>query len=182
MSDQYLGEIRLFPYTFAPQGWADCTGQLMPISQNAALFSLLGTNFGGNGTSNFGLPDLQGRVPVDWQQGPGLSNYALGQKGGSETVALTSTNMGAHSHAMVASTTNGNTNSPSATAVLAQPYVAATPRTGNQGQIYNAQAPTTSLTPATIQPVGGSQPHNNVQPSLVMRYCIALTGIFPPRN
>jgi microcystin-dependent protein len=180
MSDNFIGEIRAFPFNFAPAGWALCAGQLLPISGNTALFSLLGTNFGGNGTSNFGLPNLQGAVAVDQGQGTGLSLYTVGQAGGAATVTLTSQQNGAHTHPLNGDAEVSTTASPVNAGFQEGHYVAGSAK----GQIpaYSAQAPDTALNGAAIQPAGSDLPHNNMMPYLTMTYCIALTGIFPPRS
>jgi microcystin-dependent protein len=166
VSEPFLGELRLFPYNFAPRGWAFCNGQILPIAQNTALFSLLGTTYGGNGQTTFALPDLRGRVAMSSGQGPGLSPYDLGQVAGSESVTLTTAQIAAHGH------TIGSTNS---AATNARP-----------NNLVNAQGGSYSATSdGNMQPTGqtgGSQPHNNIQPYLVLNYCIALEGIFPSRN
>lgn len=180
MSEPFIGQITLFPYSFPPLDWADCQGQLLPISQNAALFSLLGVNFGGNGTTNFALPDLQGRVAVG--QGPlaGGSVYNMGEGAGAETVILTNSTMAAHNHGLTATTELGTTNAP-AGGVLAT--VAKGPlRARDKGNIYDPAAPNTGLVAQSLKSAGSGAPHNNVQQSLVMRYCIALNGIFPARS
>jgi microcystin-dependent protein len=180
MSEPFLGQITLFPYNFPPNGWADCAGQLLPISQNTALFSLLGTNYGGDGRTNFALPNLQGMVPVGQGSQPGGSNYEIGETQGSETVTLLAGTMPIHSHAVSATTLHGTANTPS-NHVLALPQAGNPPLT-NKGEIYNVAAPDTSLAPGSIGPAGNNLPHNNVQPFLVLRYCIAMQGIFPPRS
>jgi microcystin-dependent protein len=177
----FLGQITLFPFNFAPVGWALCQGQILPISQNTALFSLLGTQFGGNGVSNFALPDLRGRVPNGQGQGPGLSPYAIGEQQGAESVALNTATTPPHSHGFRAFATNASTNSP-AGASPAQPF-----GTGRGGQfainIYTAPGTAISLSSAQVTPVaGGGQPHNNLQPFLTLSWCIALTGIYPSRS
>jgi len=176
MSDQFVGEIRMFGGNFAPQGWATCDGQLLPINQNAALFSLLGTYYGGNGSTTFGLPDLRGRFPINWGQGVGLSPYQLGQHNGTETVSLTQSQTPAHTHVATAVTA-----ADTSTAV-------ATPK-GNLWAANSAiptYAPSTSaltpMNPGAVSVAGGSQPHNNLPPFLVVTYIIALQGYFPPRN
>ena len=172
MTDPFVAEIRIFPFTFAPRGWALCNGQLLPISQNTALFSLLGTTYGGNGQSTFALPDLQGAVPLHPGQGPGLSLYDLGQTGGSEFVALQPSEMPAHTHTVSASTSPANRTAPAGNSVArasgATPYI---PPGGG----------TTSLAPEAMSVAGGGLPHNNMQPYLTLNFCIALQGIFPPR-
>jgi microcystin-dependent protein len=182
MSEPFLGQITVYPYTFPPYGWLDCAGQLLPISQYAALFSLLGTAYGGNGTTTFGLPDLQGRVPVGQGQLAGGSNYAMGETDGAENVTLLIANMPAHNHGLTASTAKGSTNNPSGN-ILATPLVGGgRGPAADKGNIYNPAAPATALAPSSIGLAGGSQPHNNIQPSLVLRYCIAITGTFPTRS
>jgi microcystin-dependent protein len=180
MAEPFLGQITVFPYNFPPRGWADCAGQLLPISQNTALFSLLGTAYGGNGTSNFALPDLQGRVPIAQGSAPGLSPYVMGETGGQETVSLQGGGSASHAHVFNATTAHGTSNTPEG-AILATPQSGGL-QGGNKGDIYNTATPDTSLAAASVSSVGGSQPHNNLQPSLVLRYCIALQGIFPSRS
>jgi microcystin-dependent protein len=180
MSEPFLGQITLFPYNFPPRNWADCQGQLLPISQNTALFSLLGTNFGGDGRVTFGLPDLQGRAAVGQGTLPGGSSYSMGEQDGVESVQLITTTMPSHTHSLNATTVQGTTNAP-AGGVLAL-AAKGTLRARNVGNIYNPAAPNTPLVPATVALAGGGQPHNNVQPLLVLRYCIALSGIFPSRS
>ena len=173
-ADQWVGEIRAVPFNFAPVGWALCDGQLLPISQNTALFSLLGTTYGGNGTSNFALPDLRSRVPVQAGQGQGLSLYDLGQTGGEETVTLLTTEIPAHSHTIVAAPTAARTNNPT------QGYFAVPVVAGATRKMYGT-AHDTALANDAVNPTGGNLPHNNLQPFLVLNYIIALQGIFPTR-
>jgi len=170
--DPFVAEIRIFPFNFAPRGWAWCDGQLLPLSQNTALFSLLGTTYGGNGKSNFALPDLQGRAPMHPGQGPGLSLHDLGETGGSETVTLLESEIPAHSHAQRASQADGISQSP-INEMLA---------TGINISQYAAPGPLVSLSPNSLAPAGGDQPHNNFQPYLTFYFCIALQGVFPPRT
>lgn len=172
MADPFVAEIRIFPFNFAPKGWAWCDGQLLPISQNTALFSLLGTTYGGNGTSNFALPDLQGRSPMHPGQGPGLSLHDLGETGGSETVTLLESEMPAHNHALQTFNDIGEDRLVNSTAAMAR-------STG--GFLYNAPGALVQMSPQAISPVGGDQPHNNMQPYLTFYFCIALQGVFPPR-
>ena len=172
MADPFVAEIRIFPFNFAPRGWAWCDGQLLPLSQNTALFSLLGTVYGGNGKSNFALPDLQGRSPMHPGQGPGLSLHDLGESGGSETVTLLESEMPAHPHTMKASVIPADAPNPTGT------YTGA-PASDN---IYGAAANLTSMAIQTLPPAGGDQPHNNMQPYLTCYFCIALQGVFPPRG
>ncbi|MCB9436283.1 MAG: phage tail protein [Anaerolineales bacterium] len=170
MADPFVAEIRMFPFNFAPRGWAWCDGQLLPLSQNTALFSLLGTTYGGNGKSNFALPDLQGRSPMQPGQGPGLSLHDLGETGGSTTVSLLESEIPSHSHALVA--TEEDVDVSSAVGNLFG--------TGNSS--YVSTAPTGSLASVALAPAGGDQPHNNMQPYLTVYFCIALQGVFPPRG
>jgi microcystin-dependent protein len=174
MADPFVAEIRIFPFNFAPKGWAWCHGQLMPLSQNTALFSLLGTTYGGNGKSNFALPDLQGCAPMHPGQGPGLSLHDLGETGGSETVTLLESEIPAHSHAVRAVGGDpGDLQAPSPARSIA--------RSGN-GFAYVSGPIDTSLAPEALPPAGGSLPHNNMQPYLTCYFCIALQGVFPPRG
>ena len=171
--NNYIGEIKLVPYNFAPLGWLKCEGQLLPIAQNQTLFSLLGTTYGGNGQTTFALPDLRGRVAMHSGQGLGLSNYALGQTGGTETNTLTVSQMPAHNHTINANTADGNQNDP------AGGYPANTKLLDKE---YSNAAPNTTMNPAMVGIAGNSQPVNNVQPYLTLTYIIATTGIFPPQN
>lgn len=177
MADPFIGEIRMFGGNFAPSGWALCNGQLLSISQNSALFSILGTSFGGNGQTTFGLPDLRGRVPINQGQGLGLSSYDIGQQGGSEQVTLLQTQMPAHNHIV-------NATSDNATASAASANLLATPSAGrgqNAPQIYGTGTAVT-MGPTMIAPSGGSQPHENIQPYLCVTFIIALQGIYPSRS
>jgi microcystin-dependent protein len=182
MSQPFVGQIALFPYNFAPRGWALCAGQLMAISQNTALFSLLGTMYGGNGTTNFALPDLQGRVPISAGQGPGLSNYSQGEPGGTENVTLLSTENASHNHSFNA-TTDGAT-VPAASGNQLAKGQAGSPHTGfTKANVYSSAAPNTSLSPTSAIAFAGSNlAHNNIQPYQVLGYYIALQGVFPARN
>jgi len=168
MSEPFLGEIRIFGFGFAPRGWALCAGQLMPISQNAALFSILGTTYGGNGTTNFALPDLRSRVPLHFGNG-----FVEGEIGGEEGHTLVSNEIPSHSHFVNASRVTGNSNVPTGN-FLAQ---------SSRFALYSATLSTqTALNPAAVAPNSGNQPHLNLQPYLVLNFCIALVGIFPTRN
>jgi len=176
MADPFVAEIRIFPFNFAPTGWAFCNGQLMPISQNTALFSLLGTTYGGDGKSNFALPNMQGNAPMHPGQGPGLSLHDLGETGGSDTVTLLQTEIPTHSHFMRAH--NGDqadAQNPSPNTSLAQ---------SANGFAYqtNAGQNLTPLNFAALTPAGGDLPHNNLMPYLTLNFCIALQGVFPPRS
>src|SRR5690348_6797061 len=159
--DPFVAEIRIFPFNFAPKGWAFCDGQLLPLSQNTALFSLLGTTYGGDGKSNFALPNMQGSAPMHPGQGPGLSLHDLGETGGSDTVTLLESETPAHSHALMASTTNASKPGPGGNS-LARAQGGGTP------YVAPAGAPPASFGDAAIAPAGGDQPHNNMQPYLTL--------------
>ena len=174
--DPFIAEIRIFPFNFAPRGWAFCDGQILPISQNTALFSLLGTTYGGDGKSNFALPNMQGNAPMHPGQGPGLSLHDLGETGGSEAVTLLESELPAHSHFMRAH--NGDQADhqiPGPTTSLAQ---------SANGNAYQSTANSNlaQLADQILTPAGGDQPHNNMQPYLTLNFCIALQGVFPPRS
>lgn len=182
MSDYFIGQIMMAGFNFAPRYWALCNGQLLPINQNQALFSLLGTQYGGNGTTNFALPDLRSRTPtgyassVDpgWQPPP----VQIGQPGGVEQVTLLSANLPAHNHAVNASTTSGNSRIPSN-----RVFATSSNSAGNAIPTYaTSSGPLVPLNPATVAPAGGNQPHPNLQPYSVVNFCIALQGTFPSRN
>jgi microcystin-dependent protein len=170
-SQPFLGQVIPVPYNFAPQGWALCNGQILAISQFTALFSLLGTNFGGNGTSTFGLPNLQGSTAICAGQGTGLSNYSVGQSAGSDSVTLTLNQLASHTHGALAFGRAADTNAPSG-ADWAKP-VTDTP--------YGNSMPPGAMSAAATSSAGGGQPHENRQPFLVLNYIIALQGIFPAR-
>jgi microcystin-dependent protein len=171
MAEAYLGEIRMFGFNFAPSGWAMCNGQTLPISQNTALFALLGTTYGGNGTSTFALPNLQSSVAIHQGQRAGLSPYVIGQTGGQENVTLTSPQIPAHAHPVLANAATASGSRP-AGSVLAR----------TTADIYAAAPDGTAMNAGMIGNTGGSQPHPNIQPYLVVNFCIALQGIFPSRN
>jgi microcystin-dependent protein len=171
MSDPFVAEIKMVGFNFAPRGWASCDGQLIGIAQNTALFSLLGTNYGGNGQTTFGLPNLQGKAPIHPGQGPGLSLYDLGQTSGSSSITLLQSEIPNHNHSFGAINAIGDSNNP-AGAVPAR-VIGETP--------YSNTAPNTALN-TTISPSGSNQPHNNMMPYLVVNFCIALQGVFPPRQ
>src|SRR6267142_4392005 len=172
MADPFVAEIRIFPFNFAPKGWAFCDGQLLPLSQNTALFSLLGTTYGGDGKSTFALPNLQGSAPMHPGQGPGLSLYDLGQQGGSETVTLLFSEMPGHNHTALAHAGNSTQTDPAAHAWSGSDVSKQYNATPDANKFMNDRA--LSLT-------GGGLPHNNLAPYLVLNFCIALQGIFPPR-
>ncbi|MDR3539659.1 MAG: tail fiber protein [Desulfosporosinus sp.] len=177
-ADPFLGEIDLVPYTYAPAGWAFCEGQILPINQNSALFALIGTTYGGNGQTTFALPDLRGRVPMGVGQGPNLSNYILGQTGGTESVTLTNNNIPMHTNVINATTSPGTTATPGSNENLAQP----TTPDRQEIDIYASNPVNTSLAPNSVgSSSGGSQPISIQQPYLGLHYIIALQGIFPSR-
>jgi microcystin-dependent protein len=179
MQDPFLGQIAVYPYNFAPANWAECAGQVLPISQFTALFALLGTRFGGNGTTSFGLPDLRGRVPPGMGTLLGGADYVIGEIAGNENVTILTNEMAIHNHGLNATAAAGTVNDPSG-AILAAPFVGG--RAGSTGKPYNPGTTNTTLLAASLPPSGGNVPHNNIQPSLVLRPCIALRGIFPSRN
>jgi len=170
-AEPFIGEIAWVPYNFTPQGWASCDGQLLQVNQNTALFSLLGTTYGGDGRTTFGLPDLRSRVMVHMGQGPGLSQYRLGEQGGEETVTLTVNQMPAHSHSL-----NGSSEAPTDTDPTGN-----VPASPSRQKLYGASA-NVQMDESAIGYSGGGQGHNNVQPYTVLRCIIALQGIYPTRN
>jgi len=182
MADPFLGQIMLFAGNFAPRGWATCDGQLLSISTNTALFSILGTTYGGNGTTTFALPDLRGRVALHQGTGPGLSQYVPGEAAGVENVTLTQGTMPAHNHAATV------TINPAASPLSASDDPTNGVPAGGSGQNVYAGAPdgttkmNAGMATAVVAPAGGNQPHENRQPFLCMTYCIAVQGIFPSRN
>ncbi len=175
MSNPFLAEIRIFSGNFAPTGWAFCNGQILSISQYTALFSLLGTTYGGNGTSNFALPNLQGVAPLQAGEANGLSVYELGETGGTEAVTLLATEMPEHTHVAGASTAVGGQTTPGGA-------VPALPGISRGALAYAAGAPDTTLAPQALGEVGGSQPHNNMPPYLVLNFIIAMVGVYPSRS
>jgi microcystin-dependent protein len=171
MADPFVAEIRIFPFNFPPKGWAFCDGQILSISQNTALFSLLGTTYGGNGKTTFALPNLQGSVPINQGQGPGLSLYDLGQVGGSDTVTLLLSETPQHSHNITAQTIDQGDNR------IPTPQL----NLGNT-QMYSNANPTATMDPQALSLYGNSQPHNNLMPYLTLNFNIALQGVYPPRS
>jgi microcystin-dependent protein len=165
MSNPFLSEIKIVSFNFAPRGWAQCNGQLLPINQNQALFSLLGTTYGGNGQTNFALPNLQGRIPIHMGNG-----HTQGESSGEENHTLTTSEMAAHTHPVSASNADPNQGLPTGN------------MWANGAGAYSSASPDSSMNPASISNAGGSQPHNNLQPFLVLNFVIALQGIFPSRN
>ncbi len=171
--DPFVAEIRIFPFNFPPKGWAFCDGQILPLSQNTALFSLLGTTYGGDGKSNFALPNMQGNAPMHPGQGPGLSLHDLGETGGSDTVSLLESEIPSHTHNVQASSQDGTDNHP----------VNNYPAQGVGINLYvNAGTTPVNMNDNAIAPAGGDQPHNNMQPYLTLNFCIALQGVYPPRT
>jgi microcystin-dependent protein len=180
MIQPFLGQIQLFPYNFAPVGWALCQGQILSIAQNTALFALLGTNYGGNGISTFALPNLSAAVARGTGTGAGLTPVVAGETGGEASVTLTFATMPTHTHALAAVTTDAIATTAAGNLLGAVAH--ASGRSSLKGDIYTASAPATSLTPASVGSAGGGQPHTNLQPYLGLNYCIALQGIFPARG
>ncbi|MGA9768897.1 MAG: tail fiber protein [Blastocatellia bacterium] len=176
MSEPYLGMIIIVPYNFSPRGWAFCNGQILPIAQNTALFSLLGTTFGGNGQTTFALPDLRGRVSNSSGQGPGLSSYDLGQVGGTESTTLTINQMPVHNHQVACFTDEATSPSPKSN------FFANTTVPSDANAFTYASTANNLMAPTEITNTGGSQPFGLLQPYLTLNYCIALEGIFPSRN
>lgn len=174
MSEPFVAEIRIFAGNFAPRGWAFCNGQLLPISQNTALFSLIGTTYGGDGRSTTALPNLEGRVPMHPGRGPGLTSRRLGQRGGVEMVTLTEAQMPNHTHSLRAVAGDpGDVVTPSSTTSYAR---------SDGGNAYSTEAPNVDMADQALPSAGGSQAHNNLQPFLVMNFIIALVGLYPSRG
>jgi microcystin-dependent protein len=175
MSDQFVAEIRIFPFNFAPTGWAFCNGQLLPISQNTALFSLLGTTYGGDGKSTFALPNMQGSAPMQQGQGQGLSLRDLGEQSGVDSITLIQSEMPLHNHTLGAQNVPlGSVALPSATTTLDRPA---------SGNLFSSTiTPIVQMDFNALGVTGSSLPHNNLQPYLTLNFCIALQGIFPPRS
>jgi microcystin-dependent protein len=177
MAEPFVAEIRIFPFNFPPTGWAFCDGQIMPISQNTALFSLLGTTYGGDGKSTFALPNMQGNAPMHPGQGPGLSLHDLGEVGGSETITLLTSEVPSHAHTVGRGLNAGGDSTSPANNIWAQ-----APAGRGTLSLYHETPPTTAMNPNGLVPTGGNAPHNNLQPYLTLNFCIALQGVFPPRS
>lgn len=178
MADPFVAEIRIFPFTFAPKGWAFCNGQILPISQNTALFSLLGTTYGGDGKSTFALPDLEGNAAMHPGQGQGLSERFLGETSGAQFITLLGTEMATHNHNVLYANEDANLNTPQPTRSFAK-------SSNGFGYFVSPPGPNPTLTNMNFQEIGiagGSLPHNNMQPYLTLNFCIALQGVFPPRT
>ncbi|HLH90093.1 MAG TPA: tail fiber protein [Xanthobacteraceae bacterium] len=179
--DPFVAEIRIFPFNFPPKGWAFCDGQILPLSQNTALFSLLGTTYGGDGKSTFALPNLQGAAPMHPGQGPGLSLHALGEFGGSDAVTLLQSEIPAHTHTVNATTTKGSTDQPNGN-LLGEGQFANQTSSGPVNYYTGATTPQVQMNVFATSPTGGNLPHNNMMPYLTLNFCIALQGVFPPRS
>jgi len=175
MADPFVAEIRIFAFNFAPKGWAFCNGQILPISQNTALFSLLGTTYGGDGKSTFALPNMQGNAPMHPGQGPGLSLHDLGETGGSETVTLLVSEIPAHVHGMMAQNQPAQLPGPGADRTFSRSSGGFAYKPSPYNQVV-------SFSPNMLALTGGDQPHNNMMPYLTLNFCIALQGVFPPRS
>jgi microcystin-dependent protein len=171
VADPFVAEIRIFPFNFPPKGWAFCDGQILPISQNTALFSLLGTTYGGDGKATFALPDIRGRAVMHPEQGQGLSERALGEQNGADAVTLLQSEIPVHAHTMQASEGDGIERGPGGQLLA----------TGIAISQYQAPGGQTNLAGQAVTPTGGDQPHNNLQPYLTLNFNIALQGVFPPR-
>lgn len=174
MSEPFLAEIRIFAGNFAPRGWAFCNGQLLPIAQNTALFSLIGTTYGGDGRTTTALPNLKGRAPMHPGRGPGLTARRLGQRGGTETITLTEAQMPSHTHLMSGTGRPANNDDPASDRYLAT--------AGSSNAAYHSPANLVSMSPASLPNAGGSLAHNNLQPFLTMNFIIALAGLYPSRS
>jgi microcystin-dependent protein len=178
MANPFVAEIRIFPFNFAPKGWAFCNGQILPLSQNTALFSLLGTTYGGDGKSNFALPNLQGNAPMHPGQGPGLSLHDLGETGGSDTVSLLQTEMPSHTHninCVDGARVGGQSGLPTNSTLIKTGGSPTSAYTSGAGQNL-------TMSGNMVSPAGGNQPHNNLMAYLTLNFCIALQGVYPPRN
>lgn len=181
MSDPFIAEVRIWALNFAPRGWAFCNGQTLPIAQNTALFSLLGTTYGGNGTTIFGLPDLMGRSPVQQGSGPGLTPRELGEVGGSPSVTVLDSELPSHTHTLAGANQPGQRSAPQSGDALGVD----TPTVGSSEIVRflnNNPGARVVMSPNTLTPSGGSEPHENQQPFLALNFCIAMQGVFPSRS
>jgi microcystin-dependent protein len=181
MSQPFVGQVIMFGGNFAPAGWMTCSGQLLPISEYETLFNLIGTTYGGDGQSTFGLPDLQGRVPIHNGQGSGLSNYVIGQKAGTENVTLTTQQLPQHNHLFQTQTTAGNQSVPASNSIVSSEGSNA-PGTGNAFAYLPSGNTQVQMANSAIANMNGSQPHNNIQPVMAVTYCISLFGVYPSPN
>ncbi len=181
MAEPFLGQITVYGFNFAPRNWLQCKGQTLAISQYSALFSLLGTYYGGNGTSTFQVPNFQGNVPVNQGTGSGLSTYVIGEATGVQNVAITNSTMASHNHGLVASTTDGNVVKSSGNQ-LAKAFTGSKGGASYTGNYLSTTAPNQTIAPTSMGFAGGNQPHNNMQPYLALNFCICLNGVFPARN
>jgi microcystin-dependent protein len=175
MANPFVAEIRIFPFNFAPKGWAFCDGQLLALSQNTALFSLLGTTYGGDGKATFALPNMQGNAPLHAGQGQGLSQYFLGEDGGSTTVTLLQSEIPMHTHNLTGDVSQATDTTPAG-------GLAGYARLPSSDAYKNTTTGVTPMSPNAIAPAGGGQPHNNMMPYLTLNFCIAMQGVFPPRT
>jgi microcystin-dependent protein len=172
MGQPYVGEIRMVGFNFAPTGWELCNGQLLAIAENDVLFQLIGTTYGGDGQATFALPNLQSRVPLHSGQGPGLQGYTLGETAGVEAVTLTTQQTPIHNHALLASASGATDPNPADQVIGSPPTLT----------MFIVDSPATQLSPQSVQPTGGSQPHENLQPLLVVNFIISLYGVYPPAS
>lgn len=179
--EPFIGQIQAFGFNFPPRGWATCSGQLLPIAQNSALFSLLGTQYGGDGRTTFGLPDFRGRIPLHFGQGPGLPNYNIGQKSGIYQITLTTANMPSHNHGFAVSSSKATQSSATTGTSIGAPGTTSG-RTFTPVDGYNTTTPDVVMNAASIQNNGGGQSFNSMNPYIVVNWCIALVGIYPSRN
>ncbi|MDR3529654.1 MAG: tail fiber protein [Rhodopila sp.] len=175
MGQPYVGQVIAVGFNFVPAGWLACDGSTYPISEYDVLYNLIGTTYGGDGTRTFGVPDLRGRTPVDAGQGPGLSNYTLGQRGGAETVTLTAAQVGSHNHPLIASAQTGSISTPASNLAIAQVSEA-------QVKVFGVGPGNTTLSANAVGPSGSSQPHENRQPFLTVNYIICYAGIYPSQS
>jgi microcystin-dependent protein len=179
MAQPYVGQMMMFAGNFAPAGWMMCQGQLVPISENDTLFQLIGTTYGGDGQETFGLPDMQGRIPIHQGTGPGLSTYTIGQSGGVESVTLTTQQIPVHTHIPTTNTAGANSPVPTANTILADETTLNQPAGGNAFAYLPPGGTQVTMPAATVAPTGGSQPHENIQPIITVTWIISMFGVFP---